>query len=268
MKGRGRLALIAIMILVVCLWLPFLRTWVLPALTALLAFGGVRELHRMAGHLNIEFSFVVTAAVCVVIVLLGTIPIEVFPRVLLLCMMLGMIGFFVVQMHRYGIPGALPASAASIFCMVYIAVPMALSLQVLRMDRLFLLFGLFLIWMADSGAYFAGRLLGKHQFAPNLSPKKTWEGIAGGFVTCVVGAALFTWIVPHLAFPYSTKACMVIAAIISIVAPAGDLAESVLKRDSGVKDSGRGMGGHGGVLDRIDSMLFCMPIYYAFLVHL
>src|SRR5690606_25983649 len=109
------------------------------------------------------------------------------------------------------------------------------------------------------GAYFVGRKFGRHQMTPNLSPKKTVEGLLGGIATCCLVAVLFKLLIPNVSFPYSLAHIVPLAAIIGVAAPIGDLAESVLKRDCGVKDSGNSLGGHGGVLDRIDSMLFCMP---------
>jgi CDP-diglyceride synthetase len=202
------------------------------------------------------------------IVLMGMLPPADYARLFPILLTGSVILIFTIQMNRYGIPGALTGVASGGFSLLYVAAPLSLALQVLQIDRLFLFFALLLIWTADSGAYFVGRRFGKHKLAPELSPKKTVEGLLGGIASCALIGVLFKYAVPAAAFEYHTSHVVILGAIIGILAPVGDLAESVLKRDAGVKDSGTGLGGHGGVLDRIDSMLFCMPIYYAYLRYL
>lgn len=264
-KSRGRVALVMVLVLLICLRFDALRLTVLPALTALLGAMGIREFHRMARNTGAVFSRPVATVFGVGIILAGLATIEDFAQYCPVLLAGGMIATFLIQMNRYGIPGALTGVSAGAFSLLYIALPLALTLQVLQYDRLFLFYGLVLIWTADSGAYFVGRKWGKTKMAPNLSPKKTIEGLAGGVIACCLVAALFKWLMPASTFHYPLVHVIVLGALISVISVLGDLAESVLKRDTGVKDSGRGMGGHGGVLDRIDSMLFCMPVYYAYL---
>ena len=115
---------------------------------------------------------------------------------------------------------------------------------------------LFLIWTSDIGAYAAGKTFGKHKLAPKISPGKTWEGWAGGFVlTLVVGWAL-GYLLPDLPLTHR----LVAAGVVAVFAPLGDLAESMLKRSVGVKDSGSIMPGHGGLLDRFDAFLLVLPV--------
>jgi phosphatidate cytidylyltransferase len=114
------------------------------------------------------------------------------------------------------------------------------------------------VWAGDIGAFFAGRLIGRHKLAPALSPGKTWEGFVFG-----TGATLFVAFVAlykqdYLSIPQS----LLLGAVIAIAAPLGDLFESALKRDMQVKDSGRLLAAHGGVLDRIDSLLFAVVASY------
>lgn len=120
----------------------------------------------------------------------------------------------------------------------------------------YLLFLLLLIWGADIGAYFAGRRWGQRKLATTISPGKTWEGVGGAMVTTLVlallGAATF-----NLHMPWFTVLCLAVAAF-SIV---GDLFESMIKRQSGVKDSGVLLPGHGGILDRIDSLTAAAPLF-------
>lgn len=123
----------------------------------------------------------------------------------------------------------------------------------------YVLFVLFLIWSTDTGAYFTGRAFGKHKLWPVISPNKTIEGAIGGIVS-----ALAVGIVFHLVYPFTISLgvlCLVIVAI-SIVAQIGDLVASAYKRHFQVKDSGKLLPGHGGILDRLDSLLFVVPFLY------
>jgi phosphatidate cytidylyltransferase len=116
-------------------------------------------------------------------------------------------------------------------------------------------------WMNDTGAYFAGRALGRHKMIPRVSPSKTWEGFAGGLLFSL-GAA---FAVRAIGFPALTAPdCLFLGLAAGILGPTGDLAESSLKRGFGVKDSGKILPGHGGLLDRIDALLFTAPLFYFF----
>ncbi|WP_274542421.1 phosphatidate cytidylyltransferase [Candidatus Oscillochloris fontis] len=114
-------------------------------------------------------------------------------------------------------------------------------------------------WLQDTAAYFVGRAFGKHRMAPILSPKKSWEGAVGGFVTSVLTAMLATLL---LGLPISYAAAALIGAAAGIAGPIGDLVESLIKRQIGIKDSGQLIPGHGGILDRIDSLIFTAPVIY------
>jgi phosphatidate cytidylyltransferase len=122
-----------------------------------------------------------------------------------------------------------------------------------------LFFILFLIWSTDTGAYFAGRTFGKRKLWPEISPKKTIEGSLGGIL-----CALFVGIIYHYFVPIfdSITTVVVMIVIVSIVGQLGDLVESALKRHYSVKDSGNILPGHGGILDRFDSLIFVMPVLY------
>ncbi len=112
------------------------------------------------------------------------------------------------------------------------------------------------IWAGDTGAYFSGRAFGRHKLAPKLSPKKTWEGAAGGLLASIAGGFLAQAVLlPQLSIVH----VLVIAAPAAILGQIGDLSESALKRSTGVKDSGWIIYGHGGILDRVDALLFAGP---------
>lgn len=125
------------------------------------------------------------------------------------------------------------------------------------------------IWFADSGAYFYGRVYGRRKFSPRLSPKKTWEGYIAGIVTSMIGTTLFAllWRIPAGPETAITPfAGALLGLVISIVAPLGDLGESMIKRQFGVKDSSHLIPGHGGAFDRIDSWLWAGMIGYNIIV--
>jgi phosphatidate cytidylyltransferase len=119
-------------------------------------------------------------------------------------------------------------------------------------------------FLQDTAAYFVGRGLGRHKLAPRLSPKKTWEGAIGGMAGAVGGSLLGILL---LGLPISLGAGAVLGIVGGVVGPLGDLAESLIKRQVGLKDAGRIIPGHGGVLDRADSLLFTAPtLYYLILL--
>ena len=120
---------------------------------------------------------------------------------------------------------------------------------------------LFSVWAIDSFAYFFGRKFGKTKMCETLSPNKTWEGSVGGLIgAIIVSCALGCW------FGFSLAQSIILGAIVGVSAQFGDLAESALKREFGVKDSGDLIPGHGGALDRFDSLIMAVPIYYLFVV--
>jgi len=130
------------------------------------------------------------------------------------------------------------------------------DLKALSLDGRWLLFAFLLVWAADTGAYFAGRRFGRHKLAPSISPGKTWEGVAGGLLLTLVAGTLAVIVLPAEMSP----AWFLLIAVVFAVSVVGDLFESLLKRQAGVKDSGTLLPGHGGVLDRLDSLLAAAPM--------
>ncbi|MFC0524172.1 phosphatidate cytidylyltransferase [Pontibacillus salicampi] len=123
----------------------------------------------------------------------------------------------------------------------------------------YVFFALFLIWATDTGAFFFGKAFGRHKLWPLISPKKTIEGAIGGILLACGVAAIFQWITPV----HSSWFIVIgVAVVISIFGQVGDLVESAFKRHYSVKDSGRLLPGHGGVLDRFDSLIFVLPILH------
>jgi len=178
-----------------------------------------------------------------------------------------------------------PAAAASVFAFTYIALPMGMLVQLRQQwaGAFYLLYLLLVVWAGDIFAYFVGKSVGRHLMAPRISPKKTWEGAAASLIASVgVG-----WLLFHYALPLSMALLraglierrdgmfgleqpamvpvILLTILLNVAAQLGDLVESLIKRGAGVKDSGAILPGHGGMLDRIDALLFAAPVlwYYA-----
>lgn len=138
-----------------------------------------------------------------------------------------------------------------------------IALREIDFGREWVLVTFFAVFAADSAAYLCGTMWGKHKLAPSISPKKTWEGLIAG----VIGATIMVPILDSIFnLPLSTLQAMLLGFLVGIVAPIGDLSESMLKRHSGSKDSGNAIPGHGGFLDRIDSVVFAVIVVYYYAV--
>ncbi|BDI01700.1 phosphatidate cytidylyltransferase [Ligilactobacillus murinus] len=124
-----------------------------------------------------------------------------------------------------------------------------------------MLYALLIVWVTDSGAYLIGRKIGKNKLAPHISPNKTWEGSIGGSLSAVVIVGAYLYFV-QAAFPYSFSTMLLWTLVFSVGGQLGDLIESAFKRHYGVKDSGKILPGHGGILDRFDSLLFVLPLMH------
>jgi phosphatidate cytidylyltransferase len=157
------------------------------------------------------------------------------------------------------VPGALGISAAAI---LFIALPLSYAVRLHSAEglgRKLLLFTLVMIWAGDTLAYFTGRWIGRLPMAPVLSPKKTWEGAVANVVAALIVGGLFArW----LGLELTEVAGLSVLA--NVAGQIGDLAESALKRAAGVKDSGSLLPGHGGMLDRVDSLLFALPVIWGY----
>jgi len=151
--------------------------------------------------------------------------------------------------------------------LLFIALPLSAVVRIHALGRIgpkLLLFTLLLVWVGDTLAYFVGRSFGRMPMAPQLSPKKTWEGAAANLLgSAIVGAVLFSWLDID-AFQAVFTACLA-----NVAGQAGDLLKSAYKRGAGVKDSGTLLPGHGGILDRIDALILAAPVvwyYFRFLL--
>ncbi len=171
----------------------------------------------------------------------------------------------VVQLFRPHL-NALDSLSASMMSLIYVALPLSMLNMIIAMTSAKLLLGIFaFIWLNDTGAFLTGITLGRHKMFPRVSPAKTWEGFAGGVLFTVGAAWLFTmWHSEWFGTP-DNPTWLCLALLTSLSATLGDLVESLLKRTAGVKDSGHLIPGHGGMLDRIDSLLLVAPTATIFL---
>ena len=144
---------------------------------------------------------------------------------------------------------------------IYLGVMMeqAISLRLMPEGFWWLILSFAIAWMNDTAAYFTGVTIGRHKLWPRLSPKKTWEGTIGGWVAAALIGGLFAWLSP-LQLGFAVGA--VLGTLGGVLGLFGDLSISMVKRQVGVKDSGVFFPGHGGMLDRLDSMLFVVPFVY------
>ncbi|MFZ4930682.1 phosphatidate cytidylyltransferase [Chryseobacterium sp. Mn2064] len=179
---------------------------------------------------------------------------------------LSLIGIAVVTLFKY--PSELYFDSGKlIFTVIYVALPFSFALGLPKFSSyndafsLEVLFLFILIWSSDTFAYLVGKFFGKHKMAPKISPKKTWEGYIGGVVLTLVLSYFIEHYQPELRGNW-----MFVGFLVAAFAPLGDLVESQLKRNFGVKDSGNIIPGHGGVLDRLDSFIICVPVVYLYFI--
>jgi phosphatidate cytidylyltransferase len=155
------------------------------------------------------------------------------------------------------------AATRMVMGLLYIAVLFSFlsAVRHLRDGVTWVFVSLLLAWLGDTGAYFAGRAFGSRKLFPRVSPKKTWEGAIGGAVVVVAGMAVVKLVaVPHMGWGH----VIALGLLGDVAGVVGDLVESMLKREAGVKDAGSFLPGHGGILDRIDSLLFTAPLTWLY----
>jgi phosphatidate cytidylyltransferase len=189
-----------------------------------------------------------------------------------------------MRMKRANLTSRYPAAAAAVFAFAYIAIPMALLVGIRQQPAgaIWTIYTLLAVWAGDIFAYFVGKSLGRHRMSPQISPKKTWEGAAASIVASVIIGTLWIQHAPGISSALlriglidrrdgmfgleqpQLWPIILLSAVVNIAAQLGDLVESLIKRGAGVKDSGTILPGHGGMLDRIDAMLFAVPVVWAY----
>lgn len=192
--------------------------------------------------------------------------------------------FLTIGMRRTELRSGYPAAAAAAFAFTYIALPMGMLVQLRQLwaGAFYLLYLLLVVWAGDILAYFVGKSIGRHLMAPRISPKKTWEGAAASLLASVgvgwlmfshaerISSALLSWgLISRrdglfgLEIP-AMGPVILLTIVLNIAAQLGDLVESLIKRGADVKDSGALLPGHGGMLDRIDALLFAAPVLWCY----
>lgn len=239
--------------LVICaiFWLPADIT---AGVITLLVLAGAWEWSAFPGfrHVAARLSYVAVIALCMAFVWSHGIDSTRANQLLPAAVIWWIVAFFWV----ISLPGHVNRASAAL-AGVLVLVPAWLALLRLQQQAPYwLLFLLLLVVAADVGAYFAGRAFGRHKLAPRVSPGKTWEGVAGGVVAASLMAAVGTTV-----FPVDAGAFVVVCTVVVFASIVGDLTESLFKRHAGLKDSGGLLPGHGGVLDRIDSVTAAAPIF-------
>jgi phosphatidate cytidylyltransferase len=231
-------------------------------LVYLMAFIGLGEVLRMSKQKMISFPGIISF-IMLGIFLLPKQYIEVVEQFGLAKMefiyigMLLLLCYTVASKNRYTI-----ADASFMFLSIfYVGLGFFYFIYIREADRglTYILYSLFIIWATDSGAYFIGRAIGKRKLWPEISPNKTVEGFLGGIFCALIVAILFSL---FSNIDASMLKLIIITAILSVFGQMGDLVESALKRHFNVKDSGKILPGHGGILDRFDSLLFVWPLIH------
>jgi len=275
MKSRLITALFALPVLILSIVLPLFApqfqqaTWLFVLIAAFAFTAGLFEFFTITKKLELKadaaIAYVGAAALFITFVFDAP---KTAPDLLILTVALFLMLTLVTQMFRFraDFSKMLTGIGVTVFGVLYIVflggflIAMRVGFDPILSSKL-LLFFFAVNFGADAGAYFVGKSLGRHKLAPQISPGKTWEGLVGGVLFSAGGAALATfWFFSDLPYQFSIP----LAVLMALVGVAGDLAESAMKRGADVKDAANFLPGHGGLLDRLDSLLFSAPILYYF----
>jgi phosphatidate cytidylyltransferase len=165
----------------------------------------------------------------------------------------------VMAMRDNDLAASLPRAALLLTGVIYVFGCWKAAMPLHRENPHWLMYALLLNWTGDTGAYYVGRMLGRHKLAPRVSPKKSWEGaVASTACSVAVGWAYLVYFIPSVPVP----AAIGLSVVGNVAGQLGDLAESAMKRGASVKDSSAILPGHGGLLDRVDGTLFTLPVLY------
>ncbi len=279
MNSRLLTALVALPVLIAAIILPYFlprytqANWLFLLLAALAIGAGLFEFYSLTKKLELkaDASIAYIGAALFFVAFLFDAP-QKAPDLLLLTIVLFLIAVLIAQTFRFqkDFSKMLAGVGVTIFGVFYVAflggfiVSMRVGFDdttVPHLSTKLLAFFFLVVMGADTGAYYVGKNLGKHKLAPQISPGKTWEGAVGG----VVLSAFFALLSSLTFFPeLSYKVSIPLAILMSVVGLFGDLAESAMKRGSNAKDAASVLPGHGGLLDRLDSLLFNAPVLYYF----
>jgi phosphatidate cytidylyltransferase len=279
MKTRLLTALVALPVLILSVILPYFlpnraeADWLFLLIAALGLGAGLFEFFSMTKKLELKADAAIAylGASAFFVAFLFDAPAKA-PDLLILTLAFFLISVLVTQMFRFqaDFSKMLTGVGVTVLGVLYIAFLGGFLIStrvgfdatlVPHLSTKLLAFFFLVAFGADTGAYFAGKNLGKHKLIPKVSPNKTWEGAVGGLILSVIFAALASfWFFPELPYKFSIP----LAVAITVIGILGDLAESAMKRGAGLKDAASILPGHGGLLDRLDSLLFGAPILYYF----
>lgn len=256
-------SIVAIPIVLVFVW--FGGWWAFAA-SALVVVLGINELHTMMIHEGYHPMIGVSLVLSLLFLLAAM-----FPQLRLTLLEIGLsiavLISFPLLFFRKKLEGAMIDWSLTLAIAIYLGWPLSLFPQLRGYQVGFspgfwwVLIVLLGVWGFDTGAFFTGRFFGRHKLAPKISPAKTWEGVIGGMIFSIAFSLLLT-VIP-LKIPWYFA--IVLGILIGVAATLGDLAESLIKRQTHVKDSGHFMPGHGGILDRVDSLLFAVIVVFVFM---
>ncbi len=277
--------IITALVLIPLVLLLILRApiWLLAIVAGIVALLAIREFLELTRHYGVEpFTVGTFVYVGFFFAVLAVYPPHDKPlRISAFIVFSGLLAvlapflFLTVAMKRQKLASAFPAAAASVFAILYVAIPLGMLVDMRRWPEggLTLIYLMLVVWSGDIFAYFVGKTFGRHKMAPRISPGKTWEGAAASmFASVGVGLLLSLFWgqkIPSLFQNYPTFVSwgmslpiLAVSALLNIAAQLGDLVESAIKRGADVKDSGTILPGHGGMLDRIDALLFAAPVLW------
>lgn len=289
-----RIATAVVLIPLVLLLVLKAPAYLLVIVSAAVAILAIAEFLKLVTHYGVEpltnltYAFVAVFFIFAIIAASGRTPLLETTAVIYgtaFAAALAPFIFLTAAMRRTNLNTGYPAAAASVFAFAYIAIPMALLVEIRRQPAgaIWVIYTLLAVWAGDIFAYFVGKSIGRHRMSPEISPKKTWEGaIASILASVIIGAVWFqhgpqitAWLLhaglidrPSGMYGLEQPSLwpiIVLSAVVNIAAQLGDLVESLIKRGAGVKDSGSILPGHGGMLDRIDAMLFAVPVVWAYI---
>ena len=265
LKKRVITALLGLPLLVAVVWFDKPLPWftVFIAIWGLLA---AYEFYRLVGVSRI-YSLTVFGLLFTLLIIISPHYPSPFAAPLLVTLVVVLPLIWLVLRQR--VEGAFTGWAWMVVGFLYVGWMLSFLVDLrLEAGRNWVFFALFTTFGSDSAAYFIGRVLGRHRLAPRISPHKSWEGAIGGLLGAAAMSLLFTLSTP-LQITLSIGQGIILALLVSIFGQIGDLAESLLKRNTGAKESGTVFPGHGGFLDRMDSVVFAgitVYLYYTFIV--
>jgi phosphatidate cytidylyltransferase len=256
-------AISALVLLPIAIWLTSLGGWPFAVLVAVAAGLGAAELLLMSGRLRLAEWYGVAIAAAIPLAAALHRGETLLPGWSPLALAFATMALFGLLLFTFEEQAEVPARAGRVALAWLYCGLLASTLVGLRVQggTAWVVLAFVVTWANDTFAYFAGMLFGKHRLYEKVSPKKTWEGFAGGAAGSVVGALVIrSTMLPELPVPLA----VLLGAGAAVLGPMGDFTESLLKRAAGVKDSGKLIPGHGGLLDRIDALLFVVPWVYLF----